>query len=112
MSIYSSRILLKIEYLLNGVVVGEDNYVDSDDSRDIVEYYYEDEAGKTQSIRFTCLPNSYVQVDSDAPNTRVDYKSGSWKEIYTNRTGSFTQYQGQSIIIINKEAELLFNFNM
>lgn len=112
MSIYSSRILLKIEYLLNGVVVGEDNYIDSDDSRDVVEYDYEDEGGKVQSIRFTCLPNSYVQVDSDAPSTRIDYKSGTWKDIYTNRTGSFNQYSGQSIIIVNYEAELLFTFNM
>ena len=112
MSIYSSRILLKIEYLLNCIVVGEDNYIDSDDSRDVVEYDYEDEGGKVQSIRFTCLPNSYVQVDSDAPNTRIDYKSGTWKDIYMNRTGSFNQYSGQSIIIVNYEAELLFTFNM
>lgn len=111
-SIYSSRLVTRIEFLLDGVVVGHSDYVDTDDSRDLQEFEYEDSAGKVQSIRFIGQPNSYVQLDSEAENVRVDYKSGKWKDIYTNQQGTFTEFNGYRAIIRDKEAEIIYTFNI
>lgn len=111
-SIYSSRLVSRIEFLLDGIVVGQSDYVDTDDSRDLQEFEYEDSAGKVQSIRFIGQPNSYVQLDSEAENVRVDYKSGKWKDIYTNQQGTFNEFSGYQIIIRNNEAEIIYTFNI
>lgn len=111
-SIYSSRLVSRIEFLLDGVVVGHSDYVDTDDSRDLQEFEYEDSAGKVQSIRFIGQPNSYVQLDSEAENVRVDYRTGTWREYYTNESGSFNYYSGNQVTIDNSEAELVYTFNI
>lgn len=102
----------RIEFLLDDVVVDHSDYVDTDDSRDLQEFEYEDSAGKVQSIRFIGQPNSYVQLDSEAENVRVDYKSGKWKDIYTNQQGTFTEFNGYRVIIRDKEAEIIYTFNI
>lgn len=111
-SIYSSKLVSKIEFLLDDVVVGHSDYVDTDDSRDIQDFEYEDSAGKVQSIRFTGQPKSYVQLDSGAENVRVDYRTGTWIEYYTNKSGSFSSYSRYQVTIDNAEAEIVYTFNI
>lgn len=111
-SIYSSRLVSRIEFLLDGEVVGHSDYVDTDDSRDLQECEYEDSAGKVQSIRFIGQPNSYVRLDSESENVRVDYRAGQWREGYTNNSGKFNSYDGSQVIIDNWEADLVYTFNI
>ena len=111
-SIYSSSLKVKIEYLLDGEVVGETIYTDTDDSRDVQTYDYEDgAAGAIQSIRFTGLTNSWAQADSDLDEVRVDNKSGVAVDPRNGTQVRFTRFAGTMNTLEGGDAYLVYLFD-
>lgn len=109
-SIYSSRILCKIEFLVNGVTVYEETYVDSDDSRDEIMYDYEGQGDDSLAIRFTGLEESYIQYDSSEPSRNVDYASGDWEADPSGQSGHFSSYVGSTTVVQGNEGHIVYTF--
>ena len=109
-SVYESSLKCAFEFRLNGVVVHEEQYIDTDDSRDIIYASVDDIPGKTQSIRIIPQSDSTYRPDSDASMITVDYLSGSWKDYITGHSGSFSSYLNETIIINNDRCEIIYQF--
>lgn len=62
------------------------------------------------SIRFTGLGGSTIQYDSSEPIRSVDYSSGDWEADPSGKSGHFSSYIGNSVLIEGNEAYMVYTF--